>query len=88
MRLSDLAGYYCSAVPGRGDAVGCGDMGQGILKHPLAYVECMLVSGTTKRMQLNIFFDWGQETFNKINKKSLEFSFCDSELKEKLIQQL
>ena len=29
-----------------------------------------------------------RQTFNKINKRSLEFSFCDSELKEKLIQQL
>ena len=38
--------------------------------------------------ELYNFFDWGQETFNKINKKSLEFSFCDLELKEKLIQQL
>ena len=38
--------------------------------------------------ELYNFFDWGQETFNKINKKSLEFSFCDAELKEKLIQQL
>ena len=38
--------------------------------------------------ELYKIFDWGLETFNKINKRSLEFSFCDTELKEKLIQQL
>ena len=38
--------------------------------------------------ELHKIFDWGLETFNKINKRSLEFSFCDAELKEKLIQQL
>ena len=38
--------------------------------------------------ELNSVFDWGLETFSKINKRSLEFSFCDAELKEKLIQQL
>ncbi len=38
--------------------------------------------------QLHNVFDWRIETFNKINKRSLEFSFCDAELKEKLIQQL
>jgi adenosine deaminase len=38
--------------------------------------------------ELNSVFDWGLETFSKINKTSLEFSFCDAELKEKLIQQL
>ena len=38
--------------------------------------------------KLHSVFDWGIEIFNKINKRSLEFAFCDSELKEKLIQQL
>ncbi len=38
--------------------------------------------------KLHNVFDWGVEIFNKINKRSLEFAFCDSELKEKLSQQL
>ena len=33
-------------------------------------------------------FGWGIEIFNEINKRSLEFAFCDAKLKEKLIQQL
>ena len=33
-------------------------------------------------------FGWDIEIFNEINKKSLEFAFCDAKLKEKLIQQL
>ena len=33
-------------------------------------------------------FGWEIEIFNEINKRSLEFAFCDAKLKEKLIQQL
>ena len=33
---------------------------------------------------LIIFLIGDKKPFNKINKKSLEFSFCDAELKEKL----
>ena len=33
-------------------------------------------------------FGWDIEIFNEINKRSLEFAFCDAKLKEKLIQQL
>ncbi|MDC3068135.1 adenosine deaminase [Paracoccaceae bacterium] len=33
-------------------------------------------------------FGWGYEMFSQINKKSLEFAFCEQKLKEKLIQQL
>jgi len=37
---------------------------------------------------LHNVFGWGIEIFNKINKQSLEFAFCDAGLKEKLIKQL
>ncbi len=37
---------------------------------------------------LHNVFGWGFEIFSQINKKSLEFAFCKSKLKEKLIQQL
>ena len=37
---------------------------------------------------LHNVFGWGFEIFSQINKKSLEFAFCDAKLKEKLIQQL
>ena len=33
-------------------------------------------------------FGWDIKIFNEINKRSLEFAFCDAKLKEKLIQQL
>ena len=33
-------------------------------------------------------FGWEEETFNKINQRSLKFAFCGSSLREKLIQQL
>ena len=33
-------------------------------------------------------FGWREETFNKINQQSLEYAFCDSSIREKLIQQL
>ncbi len=36
---------------------------------------------------LHNVFGWGFEIFSQINKKSLEFSFCEAKLKEKLIQQ-
>ena len=32
-------------------------------------------------------FGWGFEIFSQINKKSLDFAFCETKLKEKLIQQ-
>ena len=37
---------------------------------------------------LHDVFGWGEETFSKINQQSLKFAFCESTLKEKLIQQL
>ena len=37
---------------------------------------------------LHNVFGWGFEIFSQINKKSLEFAFCEAKLKEKLIQQL
>mgnify|MGYP001158766554 FL=1 len=37
---------------------------------------------------LHNVFGWKEETFNKINQQSLKFAFCESSLKEKLIQQL
>ena len=37
---------------------------------------------------LHDVFGWGFEIFSQINKKSLEFAFCEAKLKEKLIQQL
>ena len=37
---------------------------------------------------LHNVFGWGFEIFFQINKKSLEFAFCEAKLKEKLIQQL
>ena len=37
---------------------------------------------------LHDVFGWGFEIFSQINKKSLEFAFCEARLKEKLIQQL
>ena len=37
---------------------------------------------------LHNVFGWGFEIFSQINKKSLEFAFCEARLKEKLIQQL
>ena len=37
---------------------------------------------------LHDVFGWREEIFNKINRQSLEFAFCESSLKEKLIQQL
>ena len=37
---------------------------------------------------LHNVFGWGFEIFSQINKKSLEFAFCEANLKEKLIQQL
>ena len=36
---------------------------------------------------LHNVFGWGFEIFFQINKKSLEFAFCEAKLKEKLIQQ-
>ena len=36
---------------------------------------------------LHKVFGWEVEIFSEINKKSLEFAFCDAKLKEKLIQQ-
>ena len=33
-------------------------------------------------------FGWEEDTFNKINQRSLKFAFCESSLREKLIQQL
>ncbi len=35
---------------------------------------------------LHNVFGWGFEIFSQINKKSLEFAFCEAKLKEKLIQ--
>ena len=35
---------------------------------------------------LHDVFGWGFEIFSQINKKSLEFAFCEAKLKEKLIQ--
>ncbi len=37
---------------------------------------------------LHDVFGWGFEIFSQINRKSLEFAFCEARLKEKLIQQL
>ena len=37
---------------------------------------------------LHNIFGWKEETFNKINKQSLKFAFCETSLKEKLFQQL
>ena len=37
---------------------------------------------------LHNVFGWGLEIFSEINKKSLEFAFCEAKLKEKLIQQI
>ena len=37
---------------------------------------------------LHNVFGWGFKIFSQINKKSLEFAFCEAKLKEKLIQQL
>ncbi len=37
---------------------------------------------------LHNVFGWKEETFNKINRQSISFAFCESSLKEKLIQQL
>ncbi len=37
---------------------------------------------------LHDVFGWGLEIFSQINRKSLEFAFCEARLKEKLIQQL
>ena len=37
---------------------------------------------------LHNVFGWGFEIFSQINKKSLEFAFCEARLKEKLMQQL
>ena len=37
---------------------------------------------------LHYVFGWNEETFDKINQQSLEFAFCETSLKEKLIQQL
>ena len=36
---------------------------------------------------LHNVFGWGFEIFSQINKKSLDFAFCETKLKEKLIQQ-
>ena len=36
----------------------------------------------------NNIFGWEVEIFSQINKKSLEFAFCEAKIKEKLIQQL
>ena len=38
--------------------------------------------------ELHNVFGWGIENFNKINKGSIEYAFCDAKLKKKLIQQL
>ena len=35
---------------------------------------------------LHNVFGWGFEIFSQINKKSLDFAFCEAKLKEKLIQ--
>ena len=37
---------------------------------------------------LHNIFGWEMEIFNNVNKKSLEYAFCDVKIKEKLIQQL
>ena len=37
---------------------------------------------------LHNVFGWGFEIFSQINKRSVEFAFCEAKLKEKLIQQL
>ena len=37
---------------------------------------------------LHNVFGWKEETFYKINQQSLKFAFCETSLKEKLIQQL
>ena len=37
---------------------------------------------------LHNVFGWDEDTFNRINQQSLKFAFCDSSLKEKLLQQL
>ena len=43
---------------------------------------------TKEYQDLHNVFGWGFEIFSQINKKSLEFAFCEAKLKEKLIQQL
>ena len=43
---------------------------------------------TKEYQDLHNVFGWGFEIFSQINKKSLEFAFCEARLKEKLIQQL
>ena len=37
---------------------------------------------------LHNVFGWGFDIFSQINKKSLEFAFCEAKIKEKLIQQI
>ena len=43
---------------------------------------------TKEYQDLHNVFGWGFEIFSQINKKSLEFAFCEGKVKEKLIQQL